>query len=103
MQKITVLLKDYQNAINSLAEKIEKEADFTSKLEVERKKFAKEMSEHLDYDMQELDDIFNEMETQVISSGVRWSSAIVNFGMIVVILFSMLLWFKMRNYETKNS
>ena len=61
------------------------------------------MSDHLVYDMYEIDDIFNEMETQVVSSGVRWSSAIVNCGMIAVIVVSMLLWFKMRNYETKNS
>ena len=54
------------------------------------------------YDMREIDEIFNEMETQVISSGGGTSALIVNIGMGLVIAASVVLWLKMNSFETKN-
>jgi len=53
--------------------------------------------------MSDIDDIFNEMEVQVISNGSGWSSLILNVGMVLVIAFSTALWVKMSKYETKNA
>jgi hypothetical protein len=60
------------------------------------------MSGQLIYDMNEIDDIFNQMESEVISTGFGVSSMILNIGMVSVIAFSGFLWCKMRNFETKN-
>lgn len=52
--------------------------------------------------MRDIDEIFNEMETQVISSGGGTSALIVNIGMGLVIAASVVLWLKMNSFETKN-
>jgi hypothetical protein len=49
----------------------------------------------MQYDMTEIDQVFNEMEIQVIKGGGGWSSMIINIGMIAVIIVSGMLWFKM--------
>ena len=54
------------------------------------------------YDMRDIDEIFTEMETQVISSGGGTSALIVNIGMGLVIAASVVLWLKMNSFETKN-
>jgi predicted PurR-regulated permease PerM len=97
------LIREYHEAVKSLKEKIDQEQGFTTRLEEERKRFAKEMSKDLTYDMTEIDAVFNQMETQVIQTGGGWSAAIVNCGMILVIVFSMFLYMKLRSYEAKNS
>lgn len=60
------------------------------------------MSNDLSYDMTDIDDIFDQMELQVVSSG-GWSGFLVNLGMGLVIAFSVALYCKMRSYESKNS
>lgn len=94
--------QDYQQALQTLSAKIKQEAGFTEKLESQRKKFAKEQSEKIDYDMREIDDFFNQMELSVVTTGAGLSTLLVRAGMIMVIAFSVLLWFKMNKYETKN-
>lgn len=51
--------------------------------------------------MSDIDQIFNQMELTIKSSGV--GSTIINIGMIIVIIVSAFLWFKMRDYENKNA
>jgi hypothetical protein len=53
--------------------------------------------------MKEIDDIFNEMEKQVNTAGTGMSTMIINFGMVVVIIFSIFLWVKMNSYEGKHA
>ena len=86
--------------METLSAKVRKESGFTQKLEDERRQFAKEMSGRLVYDMREIDDVFNEMEINTVTTG--WSNMILNFGMILVIIVSGLLWCKMNKFETKN-
>jgi hypothetical protein len=42
------------------------------------------------------------MELEVLSAGAGWSTLIVRIGMVLVIAFSAILWFKMNKYESKN-
>jgi hypothetical protein len=50
----------------------------------------------MSYDMSEIDQIFNEMETSVIKGGGGgWSAMIINIGMVAVIAFSGMLWLMM--------
>ena len=51
--------------------------------------------------MSVIDEIFNQMELTIKSSGV--GSIIINTGMIIVIIVSAFLWFKMRTYEKNNT
>lgn len=57
----------------------------------------------MQYDMKEIDDVFNEMELQVVNTGAGWSAMIVNIGMLMVIGFSGFLWCKMKSYESKHA
>jgi hypothetical protein len=50
----------------------------------------------------EIDEVFNEMELQVINLGSGISITILNIGMGLVILFSAYLWLKMNKFEVKN-
>ena len=102
LQAMATQFQDYQQALQTLSAKIKQEAGFTEKLESQRKKFAKEQSEKIDYDMREIDDFFNQMELSVVTTGAGLSTLLVRAGMIMVIAFSVLLWFKMNKYETKN-
>lgn len=101
-QQITVEFRDYQQAMEALGQKVRKEAGFTQRLEDERRQFAKEMSGRLFYDMKDIEDVFNEMELQVVSTGGGLSSMILNIGMVLVIIVSAMLWKKMNTFETKN-
>lgn len=60
------------------------------------------MSGKLIYDMQSIDEVFNEMELQVVSTGGGLSSLILNVGMVLVIIVSAMLWTKMNKFEAKN-
>lgn len=76
-------------------------SDFTERLEQSRKKFAQEASKEIQYDMSVIDEIFNQMELTIKTTGV--GSIIINTGMIIVIIVSAFLWFKMRKYEKNNA
>ena len=78
-----------------MGDKIKSESGFAQKLEDQRRRFAQEQSDQMKYDMSEIDQIFNEMETQVIKGGGGWSSMIINLGMVAVIVVSGMLWLKM--------
>lgn len=103
MQQIAIALKDYHQAVKALDQKIQREAGFTARLEEDRRKFAEEMSKDLQYEISDLEDVFNVMELSVSGFGTGWSAIIVNFGMIAVILVSLMLYGKMRGYEQKNA
>ena len=51
--------------------------------------------------MSVIDEIFNEMELTIKSSGL--GSLIINVGMIIVIIVSAFLWFKMSKYEKNDA
>ena len=52
--------------------------------------------------MSDIDEIFNQMELTIKTSG-GVGSMIINIGMIIVIIVSAILWLKMRDYENKNA
>lgn len=99
---MTQLFKDYNQVIQTLGEKIKNEEGFTARLEAQRRQFAQEESSSLAYDLKDIDDFFNQMELEVLSAGAGWSTLIVRVGMVLVIAFSAILWFKMNKYESKN-
>ena len=56
----------------------------------------------MSYDLKEIDDFFNAMELDVLQTGVGWGTWVVRAGMVLVTVFSIVLWFKMNRYEAKN-
>lgn len=52
--------------MEELASKIRREAGFANKLEEKRKVFAAEQSDKIQYDLRDIDRIFDEMETDHI-------------------------------------
>ena len=89
--------------MEELASKIRREAGFANKLEEKRKVFAAEQSDKIQYDLRDIDRIFDEMETDHIQTGGGMGTMALNLGMVLVILTSIMLWIKMSKYESKNS
>lgn len=51
--------------------------------------------------MTEIDSIFDQMELTIKPTSL--GAMMINIGMIIVIAISAFLWFKMKDYETKNA